>query len=151
LVSVARAPIAVVVEAAFGAKPHAVAFQKYYQIWHLEQGLGGYSTDLNTQAPYSGTIQVGYNGDLHIYQMLINAGVVVYYSDSPDGMTWSALTLLYDFRKDPDQPSVYVAPVGMGDDPNILGRQFYIFYTRYPNNGLGWGGATVDRSTISCQ
>jgi hypothetical protein len=83
--------------------------------------------------------------------MLINAGVVVYYSDSPDGMSWSPLTLLFDFQNQPDQPSVYVAPMGMGDDPNMLGRQFYIFYTRYPNNGLGWSGASVDRATISCQ
>jgi hypothetical protein len=31
LVSVARAPLAGVLEAAFGSKPHAVAFEKYYQ------------------------------------------------------------------------------------------------------------------------
>jgi len=46
-VSVARAPIAAVLEAAFGSKPHAVAFQKYYDGWHFDQGLGGYSQDLN--------------------------------------------------------------------------------------------------------
>jgi hypothetical protein len=85
-VSVARAPIAAVLEAAFGAKPHALAFQKYYDGWHLEQGLGGYSRDLDSQAPYGGNLQVAYNAGLQRYQMLINAGVVVYYSESPDGM-----------------------------------------------------------------
>lgn len=150
-VSVARAPIAAVLEAAFGGKPHAVGFQKYYDGWHLDQGLGGYSKDIDTAIPYGGNLQVAYNADLHVYQLLLNAGVVVYYMDSPDGMKWSPLTLLYDFRSDPDQASVYVAFVGMGSDPSILGKQFYIFYTRYPNNGEGWNGATVNRFTVTCQ
>jgi hypothetical protein len=150
-VSVARAPIGSVLAAAFGGKPHAIAFQKFYAGWHLEQGLGGYSKDLNPQTPYGGNLQVAYNSDLHRYQMMVNAGVVVYYSESSDGMRWSDLSLLYDFRNDPDQPSVYVTFVGMGDDPSILGKQFYIFYTRYPNNGEGWNGATVNRFTVACQ
>jgi hypothetical protein len=150
-ISVARAPIASVLDAAFCAKPHAVPFEKYYDGWHLNQGLGGYSTDLDTQTPYGGNLTVAYNSDLHAYQLLINAGVVVYYTDSPDGMNWSPLSLLYDFRNEKEQPSVYVDLVGMGDDPRILGKQFYIFYTRYPGNGEGWPGASVNRFTISCQ
>lgn len=151
LASVARASVSTVLEAAFGSRPHAVGFQKFYKGWHLDQGLGGYSADLNTQSPYSGELQVAYNSDLQRYQMFINAGVVVYYSESPDGMSWSALSLLYDFRNEKDQPTVYVAPVGMGDDPNVLGKEFYIFFTRYPTTGEGWSGASVNRFTVSCQ
>lgn len=150
-VSVARAPIGEVIAAAFGAKPHAVAFQKFYAGFHLEQGLGGYSKGLNPTTPYGGNLQVAYNGNLGRYQMLINAGVVLYYSESVTGLSWSPLSLFYDFRNDPDQASVYAAFVGMGDDPSILGKQFYVFYTRYPNNGEGWNGATVNRFTVSCQ
>ena len=150
-ISVARAPIAAVLEAAFGSKPHAIGFEKYYDGWHLDQGLGGYSKDLDTQTPYGGTLTVAYNADLHVFQLLINAGVVVYYTDSPDGMNWSPVSLLYDFRNEKGQPSVYVAFVGMGDDPSILGKKFYIFYTRYPNNGEGWNGASVKRFTVWCQ
>lgn len=150
-ISVARAPLDAVLQAAFGSKPHAIAFEKYYDGWHLNQGLGGYSEDLDTQTPYGGTLTVAYNADLHAYQLLINAGVVVYYTDSPDGMNWAPLSLLYDFRKEKDQPSVYVAFVGMGDDPSVLGKKFYIFYTKYPNNGEGWSGASVNRFTVSCQ
>ncbi len=135
-ISVARAPFAAVLDAAFGPKPHAIAFQKYYDGWNFEPGLGGYSRDLDTQTPYGGNLQVAYNGDLKIYQLLINAGVVIYYTDSPDGIHWSPLILLHDFRNEKDQPSVSVAFVGKGDDPKILGRDFYIFYTHYPNNGL---------------
>jgi hypothetical protein len=81
----------------------------------------------------------------------MNAGVVLYYAESPDGLNWSPLTLFYDFRNNPDQPSVYAAFVGTGDDPGILGKQFYVFYTRYPNTGAGWNGASVNRFTVSCQ
>jgi len=148
---VARAPVAAVLEAAFCDKPHAVAFQKYYAGWHLDQGLGGYSQDVYPPTPYGGNLQVAYNADLKRYQLMINAGVVVYYAESPDGMNWSPLSLLYDFRNEKDQPSVYVTFVGMGDDPSILGKQFYVFYTRYPNTGAGWNGASVNRFTVSCQ
>jgi hypothetical protein len=58
--------------------------------------------------------------------------------------------VLHDFRKDPGMPSVYDVPVGMGADPSILDKQFYILYTRSPQ-GLGWTGASVDRFTVSCQ
>jgi hypothetical protein len=149
-ISVARAPIAAVLETAFGPMPHAVTFQKYYDGWNHDQGLGGYSKDLDPQTPYGGTVNVAYNAYIHRYQLLINAGVVLYYAESPDGLTWSPLSLFHDFRNDPDQPSVYATFVGAGDDPSILGKQFYVFYTRYPGNGLGWNGASVNRFTVSC-
>lgn len=145
LVSVARAPIAAVLEAAFGSRPHAVAFQKYYEGWYLDQGLGGYSQDLNPNAPYSGELQVAYNADLRRYQMIIGEGVLVAYSESSDGLNWSLPTLLYDGKEQP----AYVTPVGMGGDPRILGRQFYIFYT--VSSSIGWPGNTLNRLTVSCQ
>ncbi len=150
-ISVARAPIAAVLQAAFGPNPHAVAFQKYYDGWHLDQGLGGYSTDLDTQTTYGGNLQVAYNAYVQRYQLFINAGVVLYYAESPDGMNWSPLSLFYDFRNLPDQPSVYAAFVGLGEDPTVLGKQFYVFYTSYPGTGAGWTGASVNRFTVSCE
>ncbi len=150
-ITVARAPTGSVLNAAFGSQPHAAAFQKYYDGWHLDQGLGGYSKDLYPQTSYGGDLQVAFNAYLHRYQLLMNAGVVLYYAESPDGLNWSPLTLFYDFRNNPNQPSVYAAFVGTGDDPGILGKQFYVFYTRYPNTGAGWNGASVNRFTVSCQ
>jgi hypothetical protein len=143
LVSVARAPIAAVLEAAFGSKPHAVAFQKYYDGWRVDQGLGGYSQDLNPNAQYGGELQVAYNADLQRYQMIIGEGVLIAYSESPDGLHWSLPTVL-----ESDQNTAYVTPVGMGDDPRILGRQFYIYFT--VSSPIGWPGNTVGRFTVSC-
>jgi len=150
IVSVARATISSVLNDAFGEHPRAAAFQKYYEGWHLDQGLGGYSQDLNPNGAYAGNMQVAYNSYLKRYQMFINQGVLIAYAESPDGMKWSIPSVLHDFRKDPGMPSVYDVPVGTGENPGILDKQFYILYTRSPQ-GLGWTGASVDRFTVSCQ
>jgi hypothetical protein len=151
LVSMARATVSSVLNDAFGDHPRAAAFEKFYDGFHLDQGLGGYSRDLNPAAPYSGELQVAYNADLKRYQMIIGEGVLIAYSESADGMTWSTPILVDDFRNEPDMPTGYVMPVGSGPDPRILGTEFYIFYTRYPTTGAGWGGATVHRLTVACR
>jgi hypothetical protein len=153
VVSVARASVDSVLTAAFGNHPHAAPFQKYYDGWRLDQGLGGYSQDLNPNGAYIGRQQVAYNADLKRYQMFINQQVLIAYSESSDGMQWSIPTVLYDFRKETDKPSVYDTPVSLGSDPGILGLKFYIFYTSYPSAGAhpGWEGASVKRFTILCQ
>src|ERR1700733_12268898 len=147
LVSVARAPIAEVLSAAFGSKPHAALFQKYYaDDWRLEPGIGGYSTDLNPNAPYSGELQVAYNADLKRYAMIVGEGVLFAYAESPDGLQWTKPVLIHQFS---GQPNTYVMPVGTGNDPRILGKQFYLFYT-YGGSG-GWPDNYVGRLTVSCQ
>ena len=88
LASVARAPVESVLAAAFGSQP-------------LQPGIGGYSTDLNPTAGYSGELQVAYNAALKRYQMIIGEGVVVAYAESADGITWTVPSLLYDFRDSP--------------------------------------------------
>lgn len=144
--AVARAPIAEVLSDAFGAKPHAAAFQKYYAgNWHLEPGIGGYSTDLDPNAPYSGELQVAYNFYLHRYVMIIDEGNLFAYAESIDGVDWTTPALLYQFA---GQPNTYVMPVGMGDDPRILGQQFYLFYTY--GGPSGWPGNYVGRFTLTC-
>jgi hypothetical protein len=145
--SVARAEIAEVAREAFGPKQHAAAFQKYYAgDWRLQPGIGGYSTDLNPNAPYAGESQVAYNADLKRYVMIIGEGVLFAYAESPDGLQWSTPVQIYQFS---GQPNTYVMPVGMGNDPHILGKQFYLFYT-YGGSG-GWPSNYVGRLTATCQ
>jgi hypothetical protein len=147
LVSVARAPIIEVLTAAFSNEPHAAFFQKYYAgDWRLEPGIGGYSTDLNPSAPYSGELQVAYNADLQRYVMIIGEGALFAYAESPDGLRWTSPVLLHQFT---GQPNTYVMPVGTGSDPRILGKQFYLFYT-YGGSG-GWPSNYVGRLTVNCQ
>ena len=147
LASVARAPIAEVLSAAFGTKPHAALFQKYYAgDWRLQPGIGGYSTDLNPNAPYAGELQVAYNADLKRYVMIIGEGVLFAYAESPDGLHWTIPVVIHEFS---GEPNTYVMPVGTGNDPRILGKQFYLFYT-YGGSG-GWPSNYVGRLTLSCQ
>ena len=54
-------------------------------------------------------------------------------------------TVLKNFSGDPHHPGFYVTPVGLGNDPDILGKKFDVLYTYYPNNGQGWAGASVRR------
>jgi hypothetical protein len=150
-VSAARATVDSVLNDAFGDHPRAGAFEKFYGDFNLDQGLGGFSRDLNPSAEYSGDLQVAYNPELKRYQMIIGEGVLIAYSESPDGLNWSSPTLLHDFRLDPDAPHIYASPVGMGANPSLLGKEFYIFYTRYPTTGAGWSGATVHRFTVACR
>jgi hypothetical protein len=151
--SVARAPIDSVLEAAFNTThPHAFAFEKRYDGWNVDQGLGGYSRDLfPAGAIYWGPTCVNWNADLHRYQAFINNGNLIAYAESSDGLSWSLPTVIKDFSNDPNQPGFYITPIGLGDEPQFLGKQFYIMYTYYPNNGEGWNGASVRRFTVSCQ
>lgn len=151
--SVARAPIGSVLKAAFSKKhPRAFPFEKHYDGWNVDQGLGGYSRDIfPAGAPYWGPVRVNWNADLLRYQAFIDNGNLIAYAESPDGLSWSVPTVLKDFSNDPNHPGFYLTPIGLGDEPHVLGRQFYIMYTYYPNNGQGWDGASVRRFTVSCQ
>ena len=151
VLSIARATVSSVLNDAFGDFPRAAAFQKYYQGWDLSPALGGFSQDINLNGAYLGNQQVAWSAYLNRYQMFINQGVLIAYAESPDGLHWSIPSVLYDFRNDPDKPSVYDVPVAISGDPNTLGQQFYILYTRLPSTGQGWEGASVHRMTISCQ
>ena len=145
--SVARAPISEVFSAAFGAKPHAAVFQKYYAgTWGLQPGIGGYSTDLQPNAPYAGELQVAYDSYLKRYVMIIGEGVLFAYAESPDGLKWTTPVLLKQFES--SDINTYVMPVGLGDDPHILGKQFYLFYTY--GGPDGWPSNYVGRITLTC-
>jgi hypothetical protein len=150
-IALARAPIDSVLDAAFNTQhPHAIAFEKRYDGWNVDQGLGGYSRDLQPGAPYWGPLRVNWNAELRRYQAFINNGNLIAYAESPDGLQWSVPTVLKDFSNDPNHPGFYLTPIGLGDEPHVLGKVFYLMYTYYPNNGQGWAGASVRRFTVSC-
>jgi hypothetical protein len=59
-VSVARAPVADLLNAAFGPAPqHVIPFQKFYEgSWILQPAIGGASTDPNPKSQYSGYLDI---------------------------------------------------------------------------------------------
>src|ERR1700734_40503 len=136
-VSVARAPVASVLEAAFGSsRPHAVPFQKFYQAnWNLQPALGGASTDLIRNAPPQGYLDIHYNSALQRYVMITSNDTTFSYAESIDALHWTLPTLLGSFGP----IAAYPTAVGLGDDPHVLGNNFYVYYTFLPP-AEGWSG-----------
>jgi len=148
-VSVARAPVASVLNAAFGsARPHTVAFEKFYEgSWHLQPGIGGASTDLNPRSAYRGYLDIHYDRALQRYVLIISDDTDFAYSESIDGLTWTIPTLLGTFGP----IAAYPTAVGFGDDPHVLGKSFYVYFTHLPTDGTGWTNGALRRLTLSCQ
>ncbi len=147
LVSVARAAKSSVLQAAFGASPHAAPFEKYYEQNWNQPGIGGLSTDLNPDAPYGGSSNVAYNPAIQRYVSIADDTVHISYAESPDGLSWTLPVLL---KQDTySQTSFnYAVPIGTGPDPNLLGQSFYVFFTY--GSPQGWPGNAVERFTVSC-
>jgi hypothetical protein len=158
-VSVARALVSSVLEAAFGPspidrdapvslRPHTVAFEKFYKgAWNLQPGIGGASTDLSPKSAYSGYIDIHYNVDIKRYVMIISNDTNFAYAESVDALTWTVPTLLGNF----DTIAAYPTAVGLGEDPHILGKSYYVYFTHLPTDGTGWTDGSLQRFTVSCQ
>lgn len=149
-VSVARALVSSVLEAAFGsARPHTVPFEKFYKgSWHLQPGVGGASSDLmpRNSSQERGYIDVHYNSALQRYSMIISNDTTFYYAESVDGLTWTVPISLGAFGP----IAAYPTAVGLGDDPHTLGRTFYLYFTHLPADGTGWAGGSLRRLTLTC-
>jgi hypothetical protein len=150
-VSVARALASSVLEAAFGsARPHTTPFEKFYKgSWHLQPGIGGASTDLmpNNSSQERGYIDIHYNSAIQHYGMIISNDTTFYYAESIDALNWTTPTVLGTF----DTIAAYPTAVGLGDDPHILGKSYYVYFTHLPTDGTGWTNGELRRLTVSCQ
>ena len=144
-VSVARALAASVLDAAFGSEPHAVAFEKFHEgNWHLQPGVGGASSDLIPSAPFSGYLDIHYNSAIARYVMIISDDTNFAYAESVDLLHWTLPVSLGIFGP----IAAYPTAVGLGDDPHVLGKSFYVYFTHLPADG--WQGGSVRRITVSC-
>jgi len=146
-VSVARAPVASVLDAAFGsAYPHAVPFEKFYRgSWHLQPAIGGASTDLVPGSGFQGYIDNHFNSAIQRYVMIISNDTTFGYAESVDALHWTLPTLLGSFGP----IAAYPTAVGLGDDPHILGNNFYVYFTYLPSDG--WAGGLLRRLSVTCQ
>jgi len=149
-VSMARVSATSLLDAAFGsAHPHTVPFEKFYKgTWHLQPGIGGASTNLIPKASSQqrGYIDIHYNSALQRYVMIISNDTTFYYAESVDGLSWTDPAALGDFGT----IAAYPTTVGLGDDPHVLGKSFYVFFTHLPTDGTGWTNGSVRRLTLTC-
>jgi len=147
-VSVVRALAASVLDAAFGsARPHAVAFEKFYKgDWHLQPAIGGASTDLNPNSAYQGYLDIHYNTLMQRHVMIISNDTTFAYAESIDGLTWTIPISLGIYGP----IAAYPTAVGLGDDPHVLGKSFYVYFTHLPTDGSGWKNGSLRRLTLTC-
>jgi hypothetical protein len=149
-VSVARALAADVLEAAFGSSlpRYSIAFQKFYEgSWVLQPAIGGASTDLIPHAPFSGYLDIHYSNWLKRYSMIVSDDTNFAYAESVDGLNWTLPVSLGTFGP----IAAYPTAVGLGDDPRILGKSYYVYYTHLPADGDGWTEGALRRLTFTCQ
>ncbi len=149
--AVARAKVADVLNAAINENT-VVPWFKYYQGGWDQPGIGGKSSPIEIGNPQSTEFSVSYNEYLGRY-IKVNPSVLgdsynLYLSESTDGIHWT-------FRVPIDEsPGYKVFPtiVGLGDDPNITGAEFYVYYVFTPNwfEGDAHGQAILARRKISC-
>jgi hypothetical protein len=155
-VSVARVLVKSLLEAAFGSPhPHAVPFEKFYEgTWNLQPGIGGASTDLlpNVPAQVGGYLDIHFNSALARYVMILDNDTTFYYAESLDGLHWTDPVSLGDYADGVKTLAPYVTSVGLGDDPQVLGKNFYIYYTflQEENGGLPRKGNSLRRLTLTC-
>jgi hypothetical protein len=155
-VSVARALVSSLLDAAFGpGRPHTVPFEKFYEgNWHLQPGIGGASTDLNPgwTPQQGGYLDIHFNNALERYVMIIDNDTTFYYSESTDGLSWTEPLLLGAFADGVTTLAPYPRAVGLGNDPHILGKSFYVYYTflHEENGGLPREGNSLRRITLTC-
>jgi hypothetical protein len=146
-VSVARALASSVLDAAFGSNPHAVPFEKFYEgSWHLQPGIGGASSDLSAKAPFSGYLDIHYNSAIARYVLIISDDTDFAYAESVDGLNWTLPVSIGTFGP----IAAYPTAVGLGDDPHVLGKSFYVYFTHLPTGGAGWAEGSLRRLTLSC-
>jgi hypothetical protein len=147
--SIARAPIAEVLQDAFGGSVHyAAPFKKYYQGAWDQPGIGGASTDLIAEGHFGGGNNVAYNSYIHRYMMLNSDSQNYSYAESPDGLQWTDTIFLGMLGHVPEAAG-YSGPIGTGDDPTVLGKEFYVYYTQF--RGPWPGAQSVKRFTLSCR
>jgi hypothetical protein len=147
-VAVARAPVSAVLKAAFeSSPPHTVTFEKFYHgTWDLQPAVGGASTDLVPQAPFTGYLDIHYNGALKRYVLIISDDTNFAYAESIDGLKWTVPIVIGTFGP----IAAYPTAVGFGENPHILGQNFYVYFTHLPSDGSGWQNGDLRRLSVSC-
>lgn len=148
--SVARVPMDEFLRAAFDCDtPRALPFfEKYYQGKWDQPGLGGLSTSVLNPQSSAGDPVVTWSYYLKRYVVIFDDTQTIGYADSEDGLHWPSVQRLTTASS--AASVLYAAPAGKGDDAGVVGKEFYIFYTYYPNQG-GWGSASIRRLNVECE
>jgi hypothetical protein len=144
--SVARAPLAEVIEAARVGK--VSAWHKYKDgVWD-QPALGGASSDIQPGAAMAEHPNVARSTSLDASIMVTSLGArQMELSSSANGITgWSKRHPLF---RDTKYMNVYPTVVGADGDPSDPGASFILYYTQF-GEGWDWRTARLMKRTITC-
>jgi hypothetical protein len=151
--SAARAPYDELLCAIFMADsakfPATGRFHKYYDSEWNSNGLDGPATELfpAVTGETDGDPQVKWSAYRNRFIAIEDNGQYIAYGESVDGLNWPAMQVI--LGTNPQTPVYgYATPVGMGEDPAILGSTFYVYYMDWAL-GVSWQPATLNRLTIT--
>ena len=126
--TVARAPVKDVVAAA-NERNTVVPWFKYYNGDWNEPGLAGRASGLEADNAPMRQLDIAHNDYLGTYVAAVSAASgpgrdTVYLMESPDGLTWSKRRVIDEGPLGKQYPTI----IGTGEDPKVVGRQFYVYY-----------------------
>jgi hypothetical protein len=114
--------------------------------------LGAISTSILNPDSIAGDPVVIWSDYLKRYVVIFDDTERISYAESSDGIQWAPSHLLEQVSSKVGSV-LYAVPGGLGDDPNVIGKEFYIFYTYHPTpspTGGGWPDASVRRLDFEC-
>jgi hypothetical protein len=126
-------------------------FKKYYNGSWTEPGKGGLSSYLEPGNPSNSWSAVSFNEYLNevvlvTSQWNVNGQPDLYMMTSPDGVNFSPRQPL---ALDPGE-QFYPSLIGMGANPQITDKEFYVYYTDSKKGSWGrWKDATLKRRLIT--
>ncbi len=151
--SVARAPYEELLTAIFtedsATMPATGRFHKYNNGAWSSSGLDGPATELfpGATSQTDGDPQVKWSAYRQRFIAIEDNGQYIAYGESVDGLNWPPMQVIFGTNP---QTAIYfyATPVGLGDDPDVLGSTFYVYYTDWPQ-GISWQPATLNRLTVT--
>jgi hypothetical protein len=138
--AVVRAPVQEVLDSA--RNQSVPEWKKYHHGTWTEKALGGDFTPLNI-VPHGTTHgDAAYNAYLDKYVLVSrrysDLSIVVAFSE--DGLTWGDWQVVHES----DRPQQYLSIVSTGDDNEVLGESFWIYYRwRREESGFDWARVKV--------
>lgn len=124
-------------------------FRKYYNGHWNSPGLDGKAAEIfpAVTSQTDGDPQVKWSAYRHRFIAIEDNGQYIAYGESVDGLHWPPMQVI--LGTNPQIPVyAYATPVGIGDDPAILGDTFYVYYTDW-SKGVSWQPATLNRLTVT--
>jgi hypothetical protein len=132
-----------------GKFPATGQFHKYYNGQWNSNGLDGPATELfpAVTGETDGDPQVKWSAYRNRFIAIEDNGQYIAYGESVDGLNWPPMQVI--LGTNPQTPVYgYATPVGVGEDPAILGSTFYVYYMDWAL-GVAWQPATLNRLTIT--